>query len=214
VFIRVDQWSTAFRSGLTNAVWELYHHSVRDKVLQYIRRRELLRAGDRVAAAVSGGADSVALLRALLELRAELGIVLAVAHFNHQLRSEGSDADEQFVADLASQHDMPFFAGRADVRAHADANKLSLEHAGREMRYQWLLELAQDERLDAIATAHTAGDQAETVLMKFLRGAGTRGLAGIHPLLVREGVRIIRPLLETSRTEVEQYLTSILQPWR
>ena len=113
---------------------------MRDKVLHYIRERELLRAGDRVAVAVSGGADSVALLRVLLELRAELGIVLAVAHFNHQLRGDESDADERFVAELAAQHDLPFFAGRADVREHAAVNKLSLEHAARELRYQWLIE--------------------------------------------------------------------------
>jgi tRNA(Ile)-lysidine synthase len=193
---------------------QLYHHPVRETVLQYIRERKLLKAGDRAAVAVSGGADSVALLRALLELRAELGIVLFVAHFNHQLRGDASDADEQFVAELAPQHDLPFFAGRADVRAHAVANKLSLEHAARDLRYDWLLDLAREQRFDAVATAHTADDQAETVLMKFLRGASTRGLAGIHPVLQHESFRIVRPLLETKRAEVEQYLTSIAQPWR
>lgn len=183
-------------------------------MLHYIRERELLKPGDRVAIAVSGGADSVALLRALLELRAELGIVLFVAHFNHQLRGEASDADERFVAELARQYDLPFFTGRADVRGHAETNKLSLEHAARELRYQWLDQLADDERLDPIATAHTSDDQAETVLMKFLRGAGTRGLAGIHPVLQRSAVRIVRPLLETPRGEIERYLNSLNQPWR
>jgi tRNA(Ile)-lysidine synthase len=187
---------------------------VREQVLHYIRDRDLLHAGDRLAVAVSGGADSVALLRVLLELRAELGIVLFVAHVNHQLRGDESDADEQFVAELARQHELPFFAGRANVREHAVAGKLSLEHAARELRYAWLMKLAQEQRFDAIATAHTSDDQAETVLMKFLRGAGTKGLAGIHPVLLREGVRIVRPLLETQRTEVERYLTSIDQPWR
>lgn len=187
---------------------------MRDSVLHYICEHHLLRAGDRVAVAVSGGADSVALLRILLDLRAELGIVLAVAHFNHQLRGDDSDADGYFVAELATEHDLLFFASRADVRGHAAANRLSVEHAARELRYQWLLELARDQRFDAIATAHTADDQAETVLMKFLRGAGTRGLAGIHPILVRDDVRIVRPLLEVSRVEIEQYVTSIKQPWR
>ena len=107
---------------------------MRDHVLHYIRERSLLKPGDRVAVAVSGGADSVALLRALLESRTELGIVLAVAHFNHQLRSAESDADEQFVAELASEHDLPYFAGRADVREYATTRKLSLEHAARELR--------------------------------------------------------------------------------
>jgi tRNA(Ile)-lysidine synthase len=187
---------------------------VREQVLTYIRERELLIAGDRVAVAVSGGADSVALLRVLLELRAELGIVLFVAHFNHELRGAESDADEQFVAELARQHDLPYFAGRANVREHAAGNKLSIEHAARELRYAWLMKLAQKDHFEAIATAHTFDDQAETVLMKFLRGAGTKGLAGIHPVLLREGIRIVRPLLETQRTEVEQYLASIRQPWR
>ena len=187
---------------------------MRERVLHYIREYGLLRAGDRVAVAVSGGADSVALLRVLLELRTELGIVLFVAHFDHQLRGAESDADEQFVAELAQQHDLPFFAGRANVREHAVAGKLSLEHAARDLRYSWLLKLAQDDHFEAIATAHTFDDQAETVLMKFLRGAGTKGLAGIHPVLWRDAIRIIRPLLETQRTEVEQYLASIGQPWR
>ncbi len=192
----------------------LYHQLVREKVLHYIRERGLLRAGDRVAVAVSGGADSVALLRILLELRSELGIVLTVAHFNHQLRGDDSDADEHFVAELARQHDLPFFAGRASVREHAAANKLSIEHAARELRYQWLCGLARQQCFDAIATAHNADDQAETVLMKFLRGAGTRGLGGIHPVLIRDGVRIVRPLLETSRAEIEAYLHCLNQPWR
>src|SRR5271157_700224 len=160
-----------------------YHLSVRSKVLRYIRERGLMRAGDRVAVAVSGGADSVAMLRVLLELRSELGIVLSVAHFNHGLRGEDSEADEAFVADLARHHGLEFFAGRADVREHALAGKLSVEAAGRELRYGWLSQLADKHRLDSVATAHTLDDQAETVLLKFLRGAGTRGLAGIYPSL-------------------------------
>ena len=156
---------------------------MRDKVFRYIRDLELMRAGDRVAVAVSGGADSVALLRVLLELRTELGIVLAVAHFNHGLRGEQSNADQAFVAELAREHAVEFFVGHGDVRDHAFTNKLSVEAAGRELRYQWLAQLAAERRFDAIATAHTLDDQAETVLLKFLRGAGTRGLAGIYPIL-------------------------------
>src|SRR5271165_6908205 len=102
-----------------------YHHSVRSKVLRYIRERKLMRAGDRVCVAVSGGADSVALLRVLLELRAELGIVLSVAHFNHRLRGADSEADEAFVAELASRHRLEFFAGHGDVRGYASTSKLS-----------------------------------------------------------------------------------------
>ncbi|MGA7459438.1 MAG: tRNA lysidine(34) synthetase TilS, partial [Candidatus Korobacteraceae bacterium] len=156
---------------------------VREKILQSIREQKLMRAGDRVAVAVSGGADSVALLRVLLELREEIGVVLAVAHFNHGLRGAESDADQAFVAELARQSGLEFFAGLGDVRDHAVLNKLSVEAAGRELRYAWFARLAAAKRLDAIATAHTLDDQAETVLLKFLRGAGTRGLAGIWPVL-------------------------------
>jgi tRNA(Ile)-lysidine synthase len=154
---------------------------VREKVLRYIRERQLMDAGDRVCVAVSGGADSVALLQVLLELRGALGIVLAVAHFNHGLRGEASEADEAFVAELARQYDLEFFSGRGDVRDHALGCKSSLEAAARELRYRWLTSLAASHKLNAIATGHTLDDQAETVLLKFLRGAGTRGLAGIYP---------------------------------
>jgi tRNA(Ile)-lysidine synthase len=192
----------------------LYHLAVREQVLQYIRERKLLKPGDRVAVAVSGGADSVALLRVLLELQTELGIVLVVAHFNHELRGEESDGDEHFVADLARQHDLPFFAGRADVRLHSIAKNLSLEHAARDLRYRWLCSLAVEQQLDAVATGHTLDDQAETVLMKFLRGSGTRGLAAIRPTMMLDHLPVVRPLLEISRHEIEQYLRSIDQPWR
>ena len=160
-----------------------YYNPVRETVLRYINEKALLHAGDRVAVAVSGGADSVALLRVLLGLRAELGIVLSVAHFDHQLRGEQSAADEAFVAELAKENGLECFVGRADVREYALTSKLSIEAAGRELRYRWFGDLAGEQRLDAIATAHTLDDQAETVLLKFLRGAGTRGLAGIYPVV-------------------------------
>ncbi len=187
---------------------------MRENVLRYIREQNLLRAGDRVAAAVSGGADSVALLRLLLELRSELGIVLAVAHFNHGLRGEQSAADEAFVAELAKQHELEFFSGHGDVRQHSSGSKLSIEAAGRELRYRWFEQLAHEQRLDCIATAHTLDDQAETVLLKFLRGAGSRGLAGIYPIVSRAAYRVVRPMLCASRDTVERYLASLGQQWR
>jgi tRNA(Ile)-lysidine synthase len=194
-----------------------YHQVVRSAVLHYIRERALIRAGDRVCVAVSGGADSVALLRVLMELRAELGIVLAIAHFNHQLRGDDSEADEAFVADLARQQGLDFYVGGANVREHALNSKLSVEAAGRELRYQWLTRLAEEQRFDFVATAHTLDDQAETVLLKFLRGAGTRGLAGIYPQLFADAhkkIRIVRPLLCVTRDKVETYLSLLGQSWR
>jgi tRNA(Ile)-lysidine synthase len=187
---------------------------VREQVLHYIRERNLLHAGDRVAVAVSGGADSVSLLHVLVDLRAELGIVLTVAHFNHQLRAAESDGDEQFVAEVARSLELRVFVGRDDVGAFARTRKLSLEQAARDLRYRWLHQLAVRENLNAIATGHTLDDQAETVLMKFLRGAGTRGLGSIRPILMLEHVPVVRPLLETSRADVEYYLVSHNQPWR
>src|SRR5437588_3603457 len=109
--------------------------SLAQRVLSHIRRQELMKAGDRVGVAVSGGIDSVALLRLLLELRGELGIVLSVVHFNHNLRGAESDADQEFVAELARAHDLDFYADSDDVAQHAAEEHISVEAAARELRY-------------------------------------------------------------------------------
>jgi tRNA(Ile)-lysidine synthase len=318
-------------------------HSLAERLVSHIRRLELLTAGDRVGIAVSGGIDSVALLRILLELRGELGIVLSVVHFNHQLRGEESDADQEFVATLARQFDLECFVDGKDVAQHAADEHVSVETAARELRYGFFRYLlgaggspsgaeaqvydgfeersaesaappkseaasrsgppglkpdsfvpangttevvpfpvsfrhepslpnpslpncplptpslpnprfpnaslhssspsnpalpsalparsaASDasesdssragSRLDKIATGHTLDDQAETVLMRVIRGAGVRGLGGIHPrILVEDDDReisgeIVRPLLTIRRRELEQYLKDTSQPWR
>jgi tRNA(Ile)-lysidine synthase len=183
-----------------------------DRVRQYVRRHGLLKPGDRVAVAVSGGADSVALLRVLLELRQELGIVLSVGHFHHGIRGAEADRDQQFVQDLAGSFRLEFHVGTGDAPAHSRADKTSLETAARELRHRWFLELVNDGQADKIATAHTLDDQAETVLMRILRGAGALGLAGIFP--EQETRHLVRPLLEISRGEVETYLRSLGQSWR
>lgn len=173
-----------------------------------------------MAAAVSGGLDSVALLRLLGELRKELGIVVSVAHFNHQLRSVESDADERFVADLADKHDLMFHGGAGDVLAYSNENHLSVEAGARAMRYQFLYRLVTENVVDRVATAHTLDDQAETVLLRLVRGAGTRGLAGIYPAVSSTGksaentTTIIRPLLGVQRRELQVYLNEIGQRWR
>lgn len=186
--------------------------AVIEKVQKHIRELRLMAPGDRIAVAVSGGADSVALLRALLELRQELGIVLSVAHFHHQIRGAEADSDQQFVSDLAQQFQLKFHSGSADVPAYARDHKLSLESAARELRHQWFAELIRQGVADKIATAHTLDDQAETVLMKILRGTGVRGLAGIAP--EQKEKHLVRPLLGTTRKEIEIYLGAIHQPWR
>jgi tRNA(Ile)-lysidine synthetase-like protein len=275
-------------------------------VLGHIRRQELLRAGDRLGVAVSGGIDSVALLRLLLELRGELGIVLSVVHFNHKLRGAESDADQEFVAGLALEHDLEFHCDGDDVGRHATEERVSIETAARELRYGFFRHLlgagsrsgtetlvhnevktrsagsaappkggtqglkpasagepqrgpegplfhginhgvnhavnhaAHDDAPESrtpsdpdsilsnsvsrcsnkIATGHTLDDQAETVLMRLIRGAGLRGLGGIYPRILVEGEdgevcgEIVRPLLAARRRELEQYLKDIGQSWR
>lgn len=205
----------------------LYHvcvHLLAKKVLEQARRLELLKAGDRVGVAVSGGADSVALLRLLLELREEVGLVLSIVHFNHKLRGAESDEDAEFVAQLAQRFRLEFHHASQDVAAEAAANGLSIEAAAREMRYEFFCGLQEEDstgskKLDKVATAHTLDDQAETVLLRAIRGTGMRGLGGIHPVLLLEQDgeatgEVIRPLLGIRRREVEGFLREIGQDWR
>src|SRR5215471_13505282 len=183
-----------------------------EKVHRYIRDQRLIVPGDRVIVAVSGGADSVALLRVLLELQHALGAVLAVAHFNHKIRGAEADADEQFVRDLAQQFELEFRSSSADAPTHSREHKISLETAARELRHRWFAQLIREAKADKIATAHTQDDQAETVLMRILRGTGTRGLAGIAPRQAQKA--LIRPLLSITRQEVEEFLQHLGQSWR
>jgi tRNA(Ile)-lysidine synthase len=184
------------------------------QVANFIGAHKLLKPGHRTAIAVSGGLDSVALLHLALELKSELGVVLSVAHFNHQLRGENSEADERFVAGLARHHNLEFHCQSANVKRHSQENRLSLEAAARDLRYRFFHELLKDKTVDRVATAHTLDDQAETVILRLARGSGTRGLAGIYPQLGSTHGRIIRPLLQISRSELETYLQSIHQTWR
>ena len=294
-----------------------YHvgvHDLAERLLIHIRREELLRAGDRVGVAVSGGIDSVALLRLLLELRQELGIVLSVVHFNHKLRGAESDADEEFVARLAREHGLEFYSASGDTALLAAEEHSGVEAAARRLRYGFFGKLlgAEEESEDSgtsrakaqdleasyrnaqsaappqdpaqglkpeseeghcgtaeavpfhsptpageathfrsltpthetgpfpvasypsaedaqgilnkIATGHTLDDQAETVLMRLIRGTGLRGLGGIYPRIVVERDvedaggdaygEIVRPLLTIRRCELHKYLTDLKQPWR
>jgi tRNA(Ile)-lysidine synthase len=251
----------------------MYHvsvHELAERVLGHIRREELLRAGDRVGVAVSGGIDSVALLRLLIELRQELGIVLSVVHFNHGLRGAESDADREFVGGLARERGLEFYSASGDVAQLAAQKHSGLEAAARELRYGFfrrLLGANEDDDveiepeipqglkpeslvelngtaeavpfpsslalsasqagesvpvilLNKIVTGHTLDDQAETVLMRVIRGTGLRGLGGIYPRILVERDdedghgEIVRPLLGIRRRELEQYLVDLKQPWR
>jgi tRNA(Ile)-lysidine synthase len=180
------------------------------QVLRYIREQGMLRAGDRVGVGVSGGADSVALLRLLDERSGELGVRLSVLHFNHQLRGAESDTDESFVAQLAASCGLEFLAGREDVVAAARARGWNLEDAARRLRYAFFASLVRAGRLTRVAVAHTADDQAETVLARLVRGTGPTGLASIYPV---KG-HVVRPLLQVRRGELRSYLTALGQSWR
>jgi tRNA(Ile)-lysidine synthase len=175
-----------------------------------------------VVVAVSGGADSVALLRALDDARnLRSPLPLVVAHLNHQLRGTESDADEEFVAGLVAQlvaegrPSLSLCRTRLDVAGLARAEGANLEAVARRERYRWLVDTARAHGIRWIATGHTANDQAETVLHRLLRGAGLRGLRGIA--LQRElepGLFVVRPLLMTTRAEILDYLQGLGQPFR
>ncbi|HUV14216.1 MAG TPA: tRNA lysidine(34) synthetase TilS [Acidobacteriota bacterium] len=181
------------------------------KVFNTIRKYGLLSEGDSVAVAVSGGADSVALLKVLVDLRETLGHEVFAAHVNHQLRGADADADEAFVGELCDAMGVPLEIRQAAGLQSEDGG--NLENEARKARYAFLAEIA-DVRGAAIATAHTLNDQAETFLMKLLRGAGPAGLSGIlvqrshTPGATDEAkeVRVIRPLIEVSRSEIVEYL--------
>jgi tRNA(Ile)-lysidine synthase len=174
----------------------------------------LLKPGLRLAVGLSGGADSVALTRALAERSRQLGLVLHAAHLHHGLRGEEADGDLAFARALASELGLPFHEERVDCEAEAKANGETIEEAARHLRYRWFRQLMASGEVEAVATAHTRDDQAETVLAKFLRGAWTEGLSGIHPVVEFPEGRILRPLLATTRTEVEAYLGAVGQNWR
>ena len=180
----------------------------------------LLTPGLRLAVGLSGGADSVALLRGLNERSGELGLVVHAAHLHHGLRGAEADADRDFCFELAHRLGLAFHEARVDTAAAARPDPATakaaetIEEAARRLRYGWFRELMGSGVVDAVATAHTRDDQAETVLAKFLRGAWSRGLSGIHPIVRFPEGRILRPLLGTTRAEIEAWLGALGQSWR
>jgi len=167
-----------------------------------VERNGLVCPGDRVLVAFSGGPDSTALVHLLLEIRRQVPIDIVLAHFNHRLRRTAG-RDERFVRAQAKKWRLPLVVQRQDVRTFAHRRGLNLEEAGRELRYAFLRKAAARAGAAKIATGHTMNDQAETVLMRLLRGTGSHGLGGISPVVDK---MIIRPLLGIERRELESYL--------
>ncbi len=187
------------------------------KVADFIRSNDLFGCGENVLLAVSGGADSTALLHTIRKLIDEniLSIRLFCAHINHQLRERQADADEFFVVMQADKLQIPIITKRVDVRGFARGNKLSIETAARKLRIESLLDIAHTDNCSCIATGHHKNDNAETVLQRLARGTGFRGLGGIWPSRVfGNGIKFVRPLLCVTREEILQYLQRRGLNWR
>ena len=172
------------------------------KVMSYIKDNNLIKSGDKVLVALSGGPDSVCLLNILYNLKAELNIEIGAAHLNHLLRDKDAFEDEEYVKTLCKSLDIPCFVKRVDINKYSKDKKMSSEMAGRDARYNFFDDIVKDEGYTKIATAHNANDQAETILFRLMRGSGIEGLCGIK---VRRD-KIIRPILCLSRKEVEEYI--------
>lgn len=185
-------------------------------VAEFIRRQELFAGAERILLAVSGGADSIALVHLLAALKARGWIEpeLVCAHINHQLRGPASDADERFVVEQANRLQVPVVARAIDVRGCAQTHGLSIETAARRLRLTNLGEMARDHRCTWVCTGHQRNDNAETVLHRLRRGTGFRGLAGIRPMRWVGDLRLASPLLCATRQEIVQYLQRRQLRWR
>jgi tRNA(Ile)-lysidine synthase len=178
-------------------------------VRRFVRDHDLIAPGTRVLAAVSGGSDSVALAHILRELERAGDLQLAgLVHFNHQLRA-AADGDERFVAQLGASLGLPVFASRGDVAARARRERRSVEDAARTARHQWFEQARAQSGAEVVALGHTRDDQAETFLLRLVRGAGPRGLGGMHP---RNGA-IVRPLLSSRRAALREWLRARALPF-
>ena len=180
-----------------------------EKVFSFMEEHHMLKAGDRVVAGISGGADSLCLLFVLLEWAKRTPLSLAVVHVNHGLRQEAGE-DARYVEDICRSLAIPFYLTRADVKARAERDKCSEEEAGRSIRYEAFLQAARAFGAGRVAVAHNSNDLSETMLFHLFRGSGLKGLCGIPP--VRD--EIIRPILCLERPEIEKYLEARGIVWR
>ncbi|MCX7848218.1 MAG: tRNA lysidine(34) synthetase TilS [bacterium] len=177
-----------------------------DTLTEAVRRH--VRPGGTYVVGYSGGPDSTALLHVFMRLAEEVPVRVIAAHFNHHLRGAASDADAAACAEWCAARRVAYVCGEADVNAYARAQRLSLEDAARRCRFRWFCEVARANEATAVVLAHHADDQAETVLLRLLRGAGMRGIGGIRPITQFRGVTIIRPWLEIPRDVVHAYVVA------
>ena len=173
-----------------------------EKILDTIKKNDLIKNGDTIVVGVSGGPDSMALLNVLINLNNNnLSYKIIVAHVNHGIRKE-ADEETKFVEEFCQKNNIQCFIKKENVNELAKQNKIGTEEAGRNLRYSFFEEVAIKNNANKIATAHTANDNAETVLMNIIRGSGTSGLKGIEP---KRDNKFIRPLIECTRAEIEKY---------
>lgn len=174
---------------------------MREKVKSNIEKYKLIEEFDKVVIGVSGGHDSMALLYVLKSLKSEFNFEIIIAHINHGVRGKEADNDEEYVEKIAKSLDIPFYSFKANMDEYAKIHKLTSEEAGREIRYEFFRNILKKERANKIAVAHNKDDQAETLLMRFMRGTGVDGLRGME-FKTRE---VIRPILNINRSEIEEY---------
>ncbi|MBR3162611.1 MAG: tRNA lysidine(34) synthetase TilS [Clostridia bacterium] len=172
-----------------------------EQILKTINKYELIKSGDKIVLAVSGGPDSIFMLDILIKLRKKINYNIVVCHINHMIRKE-AEADEIFVKNFCAKYNIECFIKRIDVREYANNNKIGTEEAGRIVRYEFFEEILKKTHSNKIALAHNKNDKVETILMNILRGTGIQGLKGIEP--IRDN-KYIRPIIEIERKDIEKY---------
>lgn len=174
---------------------------MKNKVINTIKKYNMIEEGDKIVLGVSGGPDSISMLKILNEIKQDFNFEIYVAHINHMIREEAID-DEMYVQNYCENNSIPFFAKRADVQQIANEQKMGTEETGRKIRYEFFDEVMKNVGANKIAIAHNKNDKIETIIMNLLRGSAVSGLKGIEP--IRDN-KYIRPLIECERQEIEQY---------
>lgn len=175
---------------------------MKQKVMETIKKYNLINSKDKIVLGVSGGPDSIAMIDILRQIKDEMNFEMYVAHINHNIRGKEADADEEYVKKYCEKYNIKCFSKKIDVPTIAQDKKIGTEEAGREVRYNYFEEVLIETKSNKIAIAHNKNDKVETIIMHILRGSGISGLKGIEP---KRDEKYIRPLIECDRTEIEKY---------